>query len=146
MQRVSTIFGFGSGRSFSLKTGGVMLGAVAAATLLAACQTTTPPAPTGNLLTSAGFTMKVADTPARQAKLASVPAGKMIPRVVKGKTLYFFADPKGCNCVYVGDETAYQSYQQLGRNRSVPSDKMLMAEMKADNSWNFDSNGFASTW
>lgn len=145
MVSVVSLFGRAPGRRYALKQGVLAVSAVAAATLLAACQTTPPP-PTGNLLTSAGFTMKVADTPARQAKLASVPAGKMIPRVVKGKTLYFYADPKGCNCVYVGDETAYQSYQQLGRNRSVPSDKMLMAEMKADNSWNFDSNGFASTW
>ncbi len=124
---------------------GLALAAVAGAALLSACQTTTP-APTGNLLTAAGFTMKVADTPARQAKLAAIPSGRLIARTVKGKNMYVFADPKGCNCVYVGDEAAYQNYRQLGRNRSVPSDRMLVAEMNAENSWDFNSIGPGPNW
>lgn len=122
-----------------------MLAAAAGATMLAACQTT-PPAPTGNLLTAAGFTMKVADTPKRQAKLAALPSGKMISRSIKGKNVYVYADPKGCNCVYVGDEAAYQSYMQLGRNRSVPSEKLLIAEMNSENDWNFNSIGPGPNW
>ncbi|MGV2981652.1 hypothetical protein ACERNI_15800 [Camelimonas sp. ID_303_24] len=124
---------------------GLVFAAVAGTIALSACQTKAP-APTGNLLTAAGFTTKVADTPARQAKLAAIPAGKMMARQVKGKTVYVFADPKGCNCVYIGDETAYQSFRQLGRNRSLPSDQSLVAEMNSENSWDFNSIGPGPNW
>lgn len=132
-------------RSTPFRGAGFLLAAAAGATMLAACQTT-PPAPTGNLLTAAGFTMKVADTPKRQAKLAALPIGKMISRSIKGKNVYVYADPKGCNCVYVGDDVAYQSYMQLGRNRSVPSENLLIAEMNSENDWDFNSIGPGPNW
>lgn len=134
-----------SPRNSATRGAGLALAALAGAFILSACQTTTP-APTGNLLNAAGFTAKVADTPARKAKLAAIPAGKMIARTVKGKTVYVYADPKGCNCVYVGDEVAYQSYRQLGRSKAGLSDQSVVAEMNAENNWDFNAIGPGPNW
>lgn len=127
------------------KGAGLVLAAAAGAFMLAACQTKAP-APAGDLFAAAGFTKKVADTPKRQAKLASIPAGKLIAKSVKGKTLYVYADPKNCICVYVGDEAAYQNFKQLGRNKSSVSDQSLVAQMNSENDWDFNSIGPGPNW
>ena len=64
---------------------------------------------------AAGFQMKPADTAERVAHLQTLtPAqARAAHRTRDGKLLYVYADPKGCQCLYVGDEAAYQRYQQL---------------------------------
>ena len=79
-------------------------------------------ADTKSLLTQAGFKVIPADTPERMAKLKTVPAYKVIPWQRKsGGTVYAYADPDSCKCVYVGSPKQYANYKQ-----------MLSAEQAAD--------------
>jgi hypothetical protein len=87
-----------------------------------------------SILSAAGFQMKPADTPARVAHLQTLTPLKLVPhtRSSDGKLLYVYADPKGCHCLYVGDEGAYQRYRQLALQQKIAQEQMVAAQMNAD--------------
>ena len=86
-----------------------------------------------NMLAAAGFQMKPADTPKRVAHLQTLTPLKLLPYTRSdGKLLYVYTDPKGCNCLYVGDETAYQRYRALEQQQKVAQEQMVTAQMNAD--------------
>ena len=65
------------------------------------------------LLSQAGFNVVQADTPARIEKLNNIKPGKLSYFPVNGKSVYWFADPDVCKCVFRGTEQNYQQYQAL---------------------------------
>lgn len=75
---------------------------------------------TESMLTTAGFKMTLADTPAKLTALKARPQLKVIP-IQRGGTLYYgYADAKGCGCAYLGDEAAYKKYQTfMVENRAI---------------------------
>jgi hypothetical protein len=71
-------------------------------------------AETTSLLTQAGFKVLRADTPERVAKLNTLTPYKVVPWKRKtGGTVYAYAEPDGCKCVYVGSPKQYARYRQL---------------------------------
>ena len=46
-----------------------------------------------------------------------MPKRKLTEGTRNGKRYYWFADPDGCGCVYVGGEAAYRRYDQLAQAR-----------------------------
>src|SRR5262249_1538698 len=87
-----------------------------------------------NLLSAAGFQMKPADTPNRVAHLQTLTPLKLVPhtRASDGKLLYVLADPKGCQCLYVGDEIAYQRYRALAQQQKIAQEQMVTAQLNTD--------------
>ena len=70
------------------------------------------------LLTKAGFQKHVADTPQKMAHLKTL-AQQCISRHKRHGKLYFvYADATNCQCLYAGDETAFQHYQDLERQQN----------------------------
>ena len=71
-------------------------------------------AETTSLLTQAGFKILQADTPERVAKLNTLTPYKVVPWKRKtGGTVYAYAEPDRCKCVYVGSPKQYAKYRQL---------------------------------
>jgi hypothetical protein len=70
------------------------------------------------LLTEAGFRVTTADTTARREALSSLTPLKVQYFEYNGKPLFWFADPYVCHCVYAGDETNYDRFRQLKRERA----------------------------
>jgi hypothetical protein len=69
---------------------------------------------TTSLLRQAGFKVLQADTPERQAKLNTLTPYKVVPWKRKtGGTVYAYAEPDLCKCVYVGSAKQYATFQQL---------------------------------
>jgi len=69
---------------------------------------------TTSLLTQAGFKVLQADTPERVAKLNTLTPYKVVPWKRKsGGTVYAYAEPDPCKCVYVGSPKQYARYRQL---------------------------------
>ena len=64
-------------------------------------------------LSAAGFTRLQADTAEKMAKLQALPQDTLVYAQRKKGNAYIFADAAGCNCAFVGNEAAYQQYQQL---------------------------------
>jgi hypothetical protein len=78
---------------------------------LAACTTSSQPSKE-DMLSAAGFKMKLADTPEKMASLKQLTPLKFLHKNLHNKLLTLYADPDGCKCLYVGDQTAWQNYQQ----------------------------------
>jgi hypothetical protein len=88
------------------------------------------------LLAAAGFRMQPADTPERQAQLNALPPHQLLaqPLQVNGQSTvgYIYADPNGCHCLWVGDATAFQAYEQLAVQKQI-ADEHLRAAMMEEN-------------
>ncbi len=90
---------------------------------------------TEQLLTTAGFQKKVADTPAKLAHLEMLtPARKLVARQHDGQVYYVYADPDLCKCLYVGTATQYQhavekrlANEELVAMRELQEDEVLWA-------------------
>ena len=68
----------------------------------------------GSRLVAAGFRPVPADTPAKQAHLATMPNLLFTSATNKqGQKRYLLADPDRCRCLYIGDEADYQRYTNL---------------------------------
>jgi len=82
--------------------------AIGAALLVAACADTgTAVIDKEDMLASAGFVAKKADSAARIETLKSLPPDQFVTRTADDRTRYLYADPTACGCIYVGDQSAY---------------------------------------
>ncbi len=124
--------------------------------LLAACQT-----PGQRVekheddLAIAGFVVRPANTPEREAMLARLPAHKFVTRASGDKVQYVYADPSVCKCLYVGSQKAYQRYledrrtrqrdkelkHELQENQHAAEDDDLEAQVYSDPAWSWSAWG-----
>jgi hypothetical protein len=74
---------------------------------------------TERTLAMAGFRMKTADTPKQRANLQALTQHKLMRHEKDGKPVWVYADAAYCNCVYVGNEKAYQEYLNLTIKQGV---------------------------
>lgn len=82
-----------------------------------------------DMLVTAGFKPQRADTPERQAALKSMPVHRLSMQNRKGKIVWVYADPTICNCVYLGDEQAYDAYVRLLSQKNLAEERRVDAEM-----------------
>jgi len=83
-------------------------------------------------LAAAQFVRNQANTPAKLAKAQALPQNKMFITTKGNKNYYIYADVAGCQCVYVGNEAAYQQYQQLRISQNIAQEQVMAAEMNQD--------------
>jgi hypothetical protein len=85
------------------------------------------------LLTAAGFEVQMADTPERLAMLRSVTPQRKVFRVDAPDGLRFvYADAEYCQCVYAGDQQAYERYQRMVSKQRLAAEKDMAAQMGDD--------------
>ena len=85
---------------------------VLAAAALGGCVTVGSQEKEGQL-SAAGFVRLQADTPEKLAKLQALPQNTIVFSQRKKGNAYIYADAAGCNCAFIGNEAAYQQYQQI---------------------------------
>ena len=104
--------------------------ALAAATMLTGCATFrgSEARSTEELLAAAGFVMRPADTAERQQRLVARPPYRLESHTKDGKVVYTYADPDGCNCLYVGGPKEYSEYQRLRLHRHIAADEAWAAQ------------------
>ena len=83
---------------------------------------------TGDLLVSAGFTTKPADTQERAQRLQAMPPLKLVSQSNDGHVVYRYADPFSCHCLYVGDQQAYAEYEHLALQKQIADKRLEAAE------------------
>jgi hypothetical protein len=83
---------------------------------------------TGDLLVSAGFKTKPADTPERARQLRAMPPLKIVSQQKDGRIVYRYADPYSCECLYVGDQQAYTEYRRLALQKKIADERLEAAE------------------
>jgi hypothetical protein len=89
---------------------------------------------TGDLLVAAGFKTKLADSPERAQQLRAMLPLKIVSQSKDGHTVYRYADPYSCDCLYVGDQQAYAKYRSLALQKQR-ADERLEAEEDASMNW-----------
>lgn len=89
------------------------------------------------LLAAAGFKMQMANTPEKMAHLKTLTQHKIVTHEKDGKNYYVYADAKTCQCVYIGEDANYQSFQQLQVQKNIAQDQQMTAEMNQDNAMNW---------
>ena len=75
------------------------------------------------LLAAADFQAVPANTDARRQELVTLPAGRLIAQPHGTGFTYVLADPKGCNCLFMGDVADYQRYQSLALQQKLAQQK-----------------------
>jgi hypothetical protein len=91
-------------------------------------------------LSAAGFVVQLANTADRQAMLHRLPANQFVRREGGGVTLYVYADPTACSCLYVGNQQAFDRYvsnQQL----DFYGQEKIAALSYYDAAWNWGAWG-----
>jgi len=89
------------------------------------------------LLSASGFQMKLADTPDKLAHLQALTSQKLVPHTKDGKLYYVYADPEFCKCMFVGNEPAYQKYQDLALKQKLSQERLNAAAMNENASMNW---------
>ena len=103
--------------------------------LIVGCATapsSSPAASQVDLLVQSGFTPRTADTPKKLAYINSLPAQKVVQQNYKGKTHYVVCPHPSTNQCYVGDEAAYQRYQQLSLQQEISAERRAVSEQRWD--------------
>jgi len=85
-----------------------------------------------DLLQQAGFKVYTANTPQKLAYLNTLPVKKVVSNQYQGQTHYLVrTDPDSQQC-YVGDEAAYQRYQQLALQAIIAQDQQQVSAQRWD--------------
>lgn len=98
------------------------------------------------LLAAAGFKVKLADTPQKMTHLQTLPQRKMFTKERQGKVYYLYADPLNCKCLYVGDQAAYQRFQQMQEERQIAAQERMAAEMNYEANFDWGMYGPWDPW
>ncbi len=107
----------------------VRLAAMAAVACLPACVSTQQVVgEEENMLAAAGFLVRPANTPERQAALASLPPNRLVQRFHDDRVAYLYADPVVCQCLYVGSQGAYGRYQQERLQQRLADEQVEASE------------------
>ena len=80
-----------------------------------------------NMLAGAGFKMQPANTPARTAELRKMPPHKFTVQTRNGNSIWIYPDPTVCNCLYLGDQQAYDIYRRMMFEKSVAQQEQTAA-------------------
>ena len=67
---------------------------------------------TDEMLVRAGFQLRTADTPEKRDFLKSLPKNRFLHKMRKDKEIYFYVNDASCQCMYVGNEKAYQRFKE----------------------------------
>jgi len=77
------------------------------------------------LMIKAGFQVRRADTAERLADLKNLRPRTLVRQDRDGVPHYVWADPDGCQCVYVGNEAAYQQFRKLAEESQAAAVQRL---------------------
>ena len=87
---------------------------------------------TERMLRTAGFELKIADTPEKLERLKGLAQRKIVPYPHEGKMLYLYADAASCKCVYVGTPEAYQRYVEYQVAQGIAQNNVKAQQANAN--------------
>ena len=92
-------------------------------------------------LAAAGFTVVPANTPKRQASLSAMPPHKFVQQVRNNAVIFVYADPTICDCLYVGNQAAYDRYRRDVFVKNIANEQQMTAQMNQ-----MDWDGWGPGW
>src|SRR5271170_2472873 len=121
---------------------GMLVALVLGISALAACQTQQQivSAHEDNLA-AAGFIVRPANTPERQAMLNRLPPHQFVQRVNGDTVHYVYADPLVCGCLYVGTQQAFAQYKLHEQQQNLANEQLMTAQTYSDPAWSWNAWG-----
>lgn len=101
---------------------------------------------TEHTLAAAGFQVKLAETPDKLRQLKTMQQHKIIRRSHDGKPMYVYADAQLCQCLYYGNQDAYDKYRRLALQKQIAQERLNAAEMNEDAAMNWGAWGPWGPW
>ena len=101
---------------------------------------------TEELLSAAGFRMKIADTPEKLAHLKSMQQRTFLTHSKDGYVYYSYADAEFCKCLYMGTEGNYRDFSHLYIQQNNAETNLEAAEMNQDAAMNWGPWGGWGAW
>lgn len=92
-------------------------------------------------LAAAGFVVRPANAPERQAMLNRLPPHHFVQRVRGDVVSYVYADPLVCDCLYVGSQQAYGQYKLHIQQQRLADEQEMAAQTYSDSAWNWGAWG-----
>jgi hypothetical protein len=121
---------------------GMLVGVLLGMGALAACQTQQQiVSEHEDNLAAAGFVVRPANTPERQAMLKRLPPHKFVQRVSGDTVHYIYADPLVCGCLYVGTQQAFAQYKQHEQQQNLADEQLMTAQTYSDPAWSWNAWG-----
>jgi phosphate starvation-inducible protein PhoH len=81
-----------------------------------------------DLLAAAGFTVVPANTPERQASLRTMPQHQFVQQVRNNQVVFAYADPTVCDCLYIGNQAAYDRFRHEMYVRNIVNEQQATAQ------------------
>jgi hypothetical protein len=72
-----------------------------------------------NLLADSGFKTLSLNTPAKVASFKKLPPQRLSKTVFKGKPVWVYPDRNVCGCLYIGSQTAYDTFIKKGTQQMI---------------------------
>jgi hypothetical protein len=115
-------------------TGYGLLAAMLGIALLgcASAPSSSPPKSQDELLIAAGFNSYVANNPKSLAYLKTLPPQEIVQHRYKGADRYLVCTDQNSRACYVGDEAAYQRYQNLATQADIAARQRTVSEKRWD--------------
>lgn len=85
-----------------------------------------------DLLTAAGFTSYVAKTPQGLAYLQTLPPQEIVKHRYEGANRFLVCTDQNSKACYVGDEAAFQRYQNLADQEDIAARKRNVSQERSD--------------
>ena len=121
---------------------GALLGLLLCAGMLCACQSMPPDIGAyDDNLAAAGFIMKPANTPQREAMLSRLPPHQFLIRQNGNVVHYVYADQLVCDCLWVGTQQAYDQYRSNQLAQNIATARQLAALTYDDAAWSWNAWG-----
>src|SRR6476619_4470189 len=86
-----------------------------------------------DMLAAAGFTLVPANTPQRQTSLTALPPHKFVQQVRNNVVIFTYADPTICDCLYVGNQAAYDRYRRDVFAKNIANEQQMTAQINEMN-------------
>ncbi len=89
-----------------------------------------------NLLADSGFKQLSLNTPAKVAAFKKMPPHRISQTTFKGKQVWVYPDQNVCGCLYIGGQTAYNTFLKKGRAQMIDSRVNQMYNQDANDPYN----------
>ncbi len=90
-----------------------------------------------DMMAAAGFKVLPVNTPERQAAFRTLPPHTFVRQGKDNKVVYVYADPTICNCLYVGGQKAFGTYNTLRLEKRMANIQLQAAVDNSMDSWNW---------
>jgi len=99
-----------------------------------------------DLLSESGFKILSLNTPAKVAAFKKLPPQRLSHTTFKGKSVWVYPDRNICGCLYIGGQTAYNTYIKSATQQMIDTRVNQMYDNNASDPYNSAAEDSYINW